>query len=70
MKLEQLKVLIKATNKIFIWSNLSDQCGAYFHVNKATLSEYLNTITTEDDFKVEMDELGDLYLGAESSSDS
>lgn len=69
MKLEQLKVLIKASNKIFIWSKLSHQCGAYFHVNKATLSEYLVTIATDDDFIVEIDELGDLYLGRSPADD-
>jgi len=69
MKLEQLKVIVKASNKVFIWSKLSSQCGAYFHVNKSTVTEYLGTIATDDDFAVEIDELGDLYLGYIESDD-
>jgi hypothetical protein len=63
MKLEQLKIIVKASNKVFIWSKLSNQHGAYFHVNKSTVTEYLAAINTTDDFSVEIDELGDLYLG-------
>lgn len=70
MKLEQLKVIVKASNKVFIWSNLSDQCGAYFHVTKSAISEYLNTLLTEDNFLVEIDELGDLYLGAPGEAEN
>jgi hypothetical protein len=68
MNLEQVKVLVKASTKIFIWSSLSPECGAYFPVSKAALSDYLNTITTDGDFLVEMDELGDLYLGCPAES--
>jgi hypothetical protein len=69
MKLEQLKVLVKASNKIFIWSNLSSQHGAYFHVTKSAVSDYLNTLSSQDDFSVEIDELGDLYLGCTDPDD-
>ena len=65
MKLEQLKVMIKASNKVFIWSSLSANCGAYFNISKTTLIEYLNIISSDEDFIVEIDELGDLYLGAD-----
>jgi hypothetical protein len=68
MNLEQIKILVKASNKIFIWSSLSQQCGAYFNISKSALSEYLSTIATDDDFPVEMDELGDLYLGSQLES--
>lgn len=63
MKLEQLKVLVKASNNIFIWSQLNSDHGAYFQVTKAALNDYLRTITTTSDFPVEIDEIGALYLG-------
>lgn len=63
MKLEQLKVIVRASNKIFIWSQLNPECGAYFQVTKAALNDYLRTITISSDFLVEIDEIGDLYLG-------
>jgi len=64
MKLEQIKVLVKASPKIFLWSSLTQQHGAFFHVSKSAVSEYLNSITTDDDFLVEIDQVGDLYLGS------
>lgn len=63
MRLEQLRLLIKASNKIFIWAQLSETCSAYFQVSKSTLNEYLVTVATNDDFPVEIDEVGDIYLG-------
>lgn len=68
MKLEQLKVIIKASNKVFIWSSLSANCGAFFNVSKSALADYLSSIASEDDFIVELDEIGDLYLGGITES--
>ncbi|RJR08390.1 hypothetical protein C4588_05665 [Candidatus Parcubacteria bacterium] len=65
MTLSQLKVLVKTSNKVFIWSTLSETHSAYFNISKATILDYLDSIdSTNSAFNVELDEVGDLYLGA------
>lgn len=63
MNQKQVGALIKASPRIFVWAQLSENVGAYLSVSKASLIEFLTTISVEDDFFVEIDEEGHLYLG-------
>lgn len=65
MTLYQLRILIKAAPKIFLWAALSNELYAYFLVNKSVITEYLDTIDeiSEEIINAEISDNGELYLG-------
>jgi hypothetical protein len=62
---DQLRVLCKASPKIFVWVELSEKRAAYLQITKSTLNEYLSSVEFDPSDKaiIEIGEEGELYLG-------
>ena len=70
MNFEQLRLLIKAASKIFVWVKLSEERAAYFQTTKSAVNEYLSSIDPafEEKVYIEIGEEGELYLGRAPTS--